>query len=103
MKLEKVTRYTLYVGLNDKDEKIQLIPVELAEEIIMEIVGDCSIERIHGCYTHENGARVFENTLKVSILFRSEAEIEQYVAAIKRRLNQESIAVCREITESALA
>ena len=103
MKLERITRYTLYVGLNDKDEKIQLIPAERAEEIIMEIVGDCSIERIRGCYSHEDGTRVFENTLKVSILFRSEAEIEQYVAAIKRRLNQESIAVCREITESALA
>ena len=103
MKLEKITRYTLYVGLNDKDAKIQLIPVELAEKIVMEIVGDCSIERIRGCYSHEDGTRVFENTLKVSILFRSEAEIEQYVAAIKRRLNQESIAVCREITESALA
>ncbi len=103
MKLEKITRYTLYVGLNDKDAKVQLIPVELAEEIVMEIVGDCSIERIRGCYSHEDGTRVFENTLKVSILFRSEAEIEQYVAAIKRRLNQESIAVCREITESALA
>lgn len=103
MKLEKITRYTLYVGLNDKDEKIQLVPAELAEEIVMEIVGDCSIERIRGCYSHEDGTRVFENTLKVSILFRSEAEIEQYVAAIKRRLNQESIAVCREITESALA
>ena len=103
MKLEKITRYTLYIGLNDKDEKIQLVPVELAEEIVMEIVGDCSIERIRGCYSHEDGTRVFENTLKVSILFRTEAEIEQYVAAIKRRLNQESIAVCREITESALA
>lgn len=103
MKLEKITRYTLYIGLNDKDAKIQLIPVELAEEIIMEIVGDCSIERIRGCYSHEDGARVFENTLKVSILFRTEAKIEQYIAAIKRRLNQESIAVCREITESALA
>ena len=103
MKLEKITRYTLYIGLNDKDEKIQLVPVELAEEIVMEFVGDCSIERIRGCYSHEDGTRVFENTLKVSILFRTEAEIEQYVAAIKRRLNQESIAVCREITESALA
>ena len=103
MKLEKITRYTLYVGLNDKNEKIQLVPVELAEEIIMEIVGDCSIERIRGCYTHENGARVFENTLKVSILFRSERDIERYIAAIKQQLNQESIAVCREITESALA
>lgn len=103
MKLERITRYTLYVGLNDKDAKVQLVPAELAEEIIMEIVGDCSIERIRGCYTHENGTRVFENTLKVSILFRSEAEIEQYIAAIKQQLNQESIAVCRELTESALA
>lgn len=69
----------------------------------MEIVGDCSIERIRGCYSHKDGARVFENTLKVSILFRSEAEIEQYIAAIKGKLSQESVAVCREITESALA
>lgn len=30
MKLEKITRYTLYIGLNDKDAKVQLIPVELA-------------------------------------------------------------------------
>lgn len=103
MKLERITRYTLYVGLNDKDAKVQLIPAELAEEIVMAIVGDCSIERIRGCYSHEDGTRVFENTLEVSILFRSEPEIEQYIAAIKQQLNQESVAVCREITESALA
>lgn len=103
MKLERITRYTLYVGLNDKDAKVQLIPAELAEEIVMAIVGDCSIERIRGCYSHEDGTRVFENTLKVSILFRSEPEIEQYIATIKQQLNQESVAVCREITESALA
>lgn len=102
MEMERITRYTLYVGLNDKDVKAQLIPVEIAEETVMAIVGDCSIERIRGCYSHEDGTRVFENTLKVSILFRSEQEIEQYVDAIKQQLNQESIAVCREITESAL-
>ncbi len=103
MKLERITRCTLYVGLNDKDAKVQLVPAEIAEEIVMAIVGDCSIERIRGCYSHEDGTRVFENTLKVSILFRSEPEIEQYIAAIKQQLNQESVAVCREITESALA
>lgn len=103
MKLERITRYTLYVGLNDKDAKVQLVPAELAEETVMSIVGDCSIERIRGCYSHEDGTRVFENTLKVSILFRSEPEIEQYIAAIKQQLNQESVAICREITESALA
>lgn len=75
MELERITQYVLYVGLNDKDVKRQIVPTEIAEEIAMETIGDCSIERIRGCYTHENGKRVYENTLKISILFRSDEEI----------------------------
>lgn len=49
MELERITQYVLYVGLNDKDVKRQIIPTEIAEEIAMETIGDCSIERIRGC------------------------------------------------------
>lgn len=102
MELERITQYVLYVGLNDKDVKRQIVPTDIAEEIAMETIGDCSIERIRGCYTHENGKRVYENTLKISILFRSDEEIARYIDELKHKLNQESIAVMRNSVESAL-
>lgn len=100
--METLERYTLYVGLNDKDTKTQLVTTLEAMSIINEVVGDCSIQQITGFYTHENGERVKENTLKVELLFKQESDVRLYCQSLKNLLNQETIAVNKEVSMSAL-
>jgi hypothetical protein len=100
--MEKLNKFQLYVGLNDKDLKYQTIPTEQAKNIVNSVCGDCSIQEITGYYTHENGEKVKENTLKVELLFKEFEDVKLYVTDLKRELNQESIAVSQEVTMSAL-
>lgn len=100
--MEKLNKFQLYVGLNDKDTKYQTIPTEQAKDIVNNVCGDCSIQEITGYYTHDNGEKVKENTLKVELLFKDFDEVKLYVTDLKRLLNQESIAVSQEVTMSAL-
>jgi len=100
--MEKLNKFCLFVGLNDKDLKYQTIPTEQAKNIVNNVCGDCSIQEITGYYTHENGEKVKENTLKVELLFKEFEDVKLYVTDLKRILNQESIAVSQEVTMSAL-
>ena len=99
MRLEK---FTLLVGLNDKDTKKQVISNEHARDIIMDNVGDCTISDAFGSYTHDNGEKVREKTYRVEILFKNKSEVVDICNRLKKQLNQESIAVMRDIIESEL-
>ena len=100
--MENLEKFNLYVGLNDKDTKIQEIDTERAKDIVNRVCGDCSIQEITGYYTHDNGEQVKENTLKVELLFKQESDVRLYCQDLKKLLNQESIAVNKEVTPSAL-
>ena len=100
--MDTLNRYTLYVGLNDKDLKYQTVPTEEAKDIVNTVCGDCSIQDITGYYTHDNGEKIKENTLKVELLFKEDNDIRLYCRDLKRLLNQESIAVNKEVCMSAL-
>lgn len=99
---EQLEKYTLTIGLNDKDTKTQLISRKKAISLIQNIVGDSTITDADGCYTHNNGEIVREKSLKVELLFKSSSDIIAYCEAIKKALNQESIAVSKETVTSAL-
>lgn len=95
-------QFTLYVGLLDKDTKQQEISDELAKEIISNEIGDCSISDMNGYYTHENGQKITEKSLRVEILFRTLEEIKLIASVLKKKLNQESIALSVQEIESEL-
>lgn len=95
-------KHIFIVGLNDKDTKTQLLSDVEAKENIMRIVGDCSMQLLDGCYTHENGERVIEKSYRVEMLFKTDEEVKGYAQAIKRELNQESIVYDFEETNSRL-
>ena len=95
-------KHTLYVGLNDKDTKKQVVSNPIAMDIVNKVCGDCSIQEITGFYTHENGEQVKENTLKVELLFKEDAQVLTYCQDLKRLLNQESIALNVEDVNSRL-
>ena len=100
--MEKLNKYYLYVGLNDKDSKVQEVETEKAKDIVNNVCGDCSIQEITGYYTHDNGERVKESTLKVELLFKEHDQVLNYCMDLKKLLNQESIAVSQEVTNSML-
>ena len=100
--MEKLNKFCLFVGLNDKDTKYQTIPTEKAKDIVNTVCGDCSIQEITGYYTHDNGEKVKENTLKVELLFKEQEQVLSYCQDLKKLLNQESIICEQEITNSML-
>jgi hypothetical protein len=100
--MEQLEKYTLYVGLNDKDTKKQEVKTEDAMKLVSNIVGDNTMQIVHGHYTHADGHKVNETTLKIELLFKNDNDVRLYCNDIKRLLNQESIAVNKEISMSAL-
>ena len=86
-------QFTLLVGLNDKDTKTRIVNKNKAREVIMNIVGDCTVSDALGQYTHDNGEVVQEKSLRVDILFKELQEVMEYAKEIKKALNQESIAL----------
>lgn len=80
--------HTYFIGLNDKDTKRQEIPTDEAVKIIVDtIVYDFTFSICNGVYTHEDGTKVCEVTIKLE----STRPLEWYMEKIKRKLNQECI------------
>ena len=100
-------KYTFFVGLNDKDTKQQVVSTVDAYHIVENVFTahgtDCTITGGRGVYTHESGDIVVEETLCVTVFeFDSSVPVQSICDTLKKALNQESIAVERAETESAL-
>lgn len=95
------TKYILTIGLNDKDTKVQKISTIEAYKIIENTCQNVDIEgftiyECKGFYTHENGEKVTENSLRVEIYYfgkDNKEQVKELVTILKVALNQESIAV----------
>ena len=92
-----MTRYTLTIGLFDKDTKRQKISSDMAMRIVSDLVvqtiGYGTIYNGSGIYTHVNGSIVVEPSL---VFFvdgeeKEESKIKTLAWMIKKALNQESI------------
>lgn len=93
-----IEKYTLYVGLNDKDTKTQKVATLEAYKIIENLLLGLNVEgatifEAKGLYKHESGEYVIENTLRIELLFVDKATVKALVESIKAILNQESVAV----------
>ena len=91
-------KYTLYVGLNDKDTKKQQISTLEAYKILQNLLLNNNVEgatifEAKGIYKHENGEYVTENTLRVELMFIEKEILKNIVNNIKTILNQESVIV----------
>lgn len=99
-------KFTLYMGLNDKDTKVQVISTIEAYKVVSNIIakdfGGGTIFEAQGIYKHDDGKIVFEKTLRIEILFAEEPQIKALVAELKKIFNQESIAVQVEDINSDL-
>lgn len=90
--------YKIFIGLNDKDTKTQLITKARAKGYLNNCLNSNKIEgatmyEAQGLYTHQNGEVVKENCFVIELLFVDEITVKQLCEGLKTLLNQESIAL----------
>lgn len=99
-----MNKYTLSIGLNDKDTKKQRISTieayKIIENVIVEELGGGSIFEGRGIYKHENGDVVIENTLSVELFECEKTTVLNVIEVLKKALNQESIILTSEVVNS---
>lgn len=102
-------RYTLYLGLNDKDTKTQKIDTieayKVCENMCTDFFDGATIFDAKGIYKHDDNTIVIENTLRIEILEFDNSIVEnvrEFVRILKSVFNQESIAVNIEVVNSEL-
>ena len=93
---EKQTKYTLYVGMNDKDTQEQTYGLSEAKQVMFMIVrkytGGCTFYEAEGCwYDEEKHSVVSEKTL-VCVMLDTEAEaVKSIMDEALKVFNQSSI------------
>lgn len=105
----KFIRYTLSIGLNDKDTfkpvaSYEHASIELAGRLAQLGVG-CTITKGTGVYKHERGDVVIEDTVVISIIDfdgTAGAQLQAFIDGVKRDYNQESVALVTDKIESEL-
>lgn len=101
-----IKKFTLYLGLNDKDTKVQQISTLEAYKIVSNLIsadfGGGTIFEAKGIYKHEDGTIVTETTLRIELLFAEEIQVKELVCTMKKLFNQESVAVQQEVINSQL-
>ena len=99
-------KFTLYMGLNDKDTKNQKISTveayKIAINIIKAFTEGGTIFEAHGFYTHQDGSVTIEPTLRIELMFIEKSTVQAIVNQLKTAFNQESIAVQDENVTTAL-
>ena len=99
-------KFTLYLGLNDKDSKVQEVSTieayKMAQNILKAHNADNTIFEAQGMYTHEDGTLVIETTLRIELLFIDIETVKRIVSTLKAVFNQESVAVQMQTVESVL-
>lgn len=101
-------KITFYVGLNDKDAKVQLIDSITASRIVERVfsrheVDGATSSFARGIYKHGDGTIITEETILVQVFeFGEPIDVAAICEDLKRLLNQESVAVERQETDSKL-
>ena len=102
-------RYTLYLGLNDKDSKVQQVSTVEAYKIVEGLFSrnfdGATIFEAIGIYKHDDGTIVTENTLRIEVLEFDVSimdKMKDVVKTLKDVFNQESVAVQIENVQSDL-
>ena len=97
-------KYTLYIGLNDKETKQQNIDTfeasKIVQNILTEKTGGGTIFNATGVYKHDDGTVIIENTLRVEIVAAAMDAVRAAIEIIKAALNQESVILQTEKIQS---
>jgi hypothetical protein len=89
-------KITLFIGLNDKDTKTQLVNTSEAIEIlsgyIVKNLGIGTLSEAAGVYTHDNGETISEKTIRAEFYTDDVNAVKGFAEFAKSALNQESVA-----------
>ena len=102
-------KYTLYIGLNDKDTKKQEISTKKAINLIVSTVianhlQGCTISQSIGYYLHDDKkTMVVEKSLKLEVFSSNLKAIKSLISTLKTLLNQETIIYQSEQINSKVA
>lgn len=87
-----IKKYTIYLGLNDKDTKVQEISTLEAYKIVSNLISadfdGGTIFEAKGIYKHDDGTIVTETTLRIELLFAEELQVKEFVETLKKLFNQ---------------
>ena len=99
-------KFTLYLGLNDKDTKLQKISTieayKICNNILLNYTEGATIFEANGIYKHNNGEIVIEKTLRIELMFINEETIKLIVNDLKKAFNQESVIIQKNIITSEM-
>lgn len=100
-------KHILYVGLNDKDSKVQEINTIDAYKIVQNILigvgyDGGNIQESTGFYKHNSGDVVIEKSFRVELCFADDKKTSEAIKQIKQVLNQESVVLEKESKDSFL-
>lgn len=102
-------KYTLFIGLNDKNTFKQEISTKKAISMIVNTVisnnlSGCTIQQSIGYYLHDDKkSMVVENSINLIIYTNKTSNIKTLINQLKSLLNQESIIYQVENTTSKVA
>lgn len=109
-----ICKAVLFVGLNDKETKVQTIQTSEAVKLIQREICKCfdggTISEATGVYRHLDGSDsvVIEDSLRIEILFFDDSKeearkkLKPFADTLKWLLNQETIALQLQEIESEL-
>lgn len=93
--LEEAPEYTLYIGLNDKDEYCQLISTEEAKAIVdaicIQYVDGYTVMEARGAWADEKNILTQENTLVYYFREADEESLREIMNEVIEVLNQNTI------------
>ena len=99
-------KFTLYLGLNDKDRKQQLISTleayKIANNILLHYTDGATVFEANGIYKHDSGEYTIEKTLRIELLFINTDVVNKIVNDLKKAFNQETITVQKQKIDSYL-
>lgn len=106
-KEEKVmVKYTVYMGLFDKDSKRQeydtITAYKMIQNIATKTFDGATISEANGIYKHDNGDIVVEPTIRIELLFTDLETVKGFCNELKGMFNQESIVLQVEEVNSML-
>ena len=101
-----IRKSVFFIGSNDKETMKQKIPSDKMQEIILKTFlkkyKGFTILPCQGVYTMESGQIVIEKSFQVIVYFSNEQDDLKICESLKKKLNQESIAVESGLVDSQL-
>ena len=99
-------KYTLYLGLNDKDTKKQEIATleayKITTNLLTSYTDGATIFEANGIYKHDDGTITIEKTLKIELLFIEKATVLTIIDELKRIFNQEAVVLQEDAINSEM-